>query len=116
MGQGYRDALAWLLEHGKVPLGFAGADAVDTDDKVDTADSASSLRFSLSGHTKVWGQSLQRAVGRIEVTMRQFAIRVSGYGIPGHPDTPPVPSREREQMWTGRGQDIPKYNLKEQTR
>lgn len=63
---GYRDALAWLLQHGKVPLGFAGADTADT------ADSAtSSSRASLGGDRAAWRQSLQRTIGSIQGAMAE---------------------------------------------
>lgn len=62
---GYKDALEWLLQNGKVPLGFAGAEGWDTDD------TATSARTSSSGNMRPWRAPLQRAVSSIQEALKE---------------------------------------------
>lgn len=61
--QGYRDALAWLLKNGKIPIGFAGADTADT------ADSSTARSGSLDGEVPAWRQRLTATLANIQVIL-----------------------------------------------
>lgn len=67
--QGYRDALAWLLKNGKIPIGFAGADTADTAD-------SSARRSSVDGDVPAWRQRIAATLASMQVIRSFVAINV----------------------------------------